>query len=73
MLSTVSGNNTYSAQSTINDTLVATFNANYSNSALSYNMNIRNLSLYSENKITVDTDYSDFVTYVETQIDLTSE
>lgn len=48
-------------QSTVNDTVIASMNANYSGDILYTNFNIENLSAYDDNKATVLADWEDFL------------
>lgn len=48
-------------QSTVNDIVIASMNANYSGDILYTNFNIENLSAYDDNKATVLADWEDFL------------
>lgn len=48
-------------QSTVNDVVIASMNANYSGDILYTNFNIENLTAYEDNKTIVLTDWEDFL------------
>ena len=48
-------------QSTANDVVIASMNANYSGDILYTNFNIENLTAYKDNKTIVLTDWEDFL------------
>lgn len=48
-------------QSTANDVVIASMNANYSGDILYTNFNIENLTAYEDNKTIVLTDWEDFL------------